>query len=250
LKLKARATDPDGFISQVQFFAETNLLGAVTNPPFNFVWIPENCGSFCRRFVKAVAVDDQGAIAESTTLRIGISGTRPIFTFLEIVSPPEGAIFSAPATFPFSAEFLATSGAVGPVEFYVGTNLVGIAGEPGFLNATSPPVSITVTNLVEGEYELSVRYPNDPSYCYCVTFSNTVRVVGLHVRQPRVMPPGRFQFEILTSYPGQPNIVEASLNLRDWTPISTNLPPGNTFTFTGSSPLWSNRFYRVRVPQE
>jgi hypothetical protein len=38
IKLKAKATDPDGSIAQVQFFAGTNLVGTVTNPPFNVIW--------------------------------------------------------------------------------------------------------------------------------------------------------------------------------------------------------------------
>jgi hypothetical protein len=137
------------------------------------------------------------------------------------------------------------------VDFYVGTNLIGTAGDPGLLNATSAPPSITVSNLPQGEYQLSVRYPDDPSYCVCNWTTKTIRVVSSHLREPRVIPSGHFQFEILTSYPGRPNIIEASLNLRDWTPISTNLPPDNTFTFTEPSPVYgSNRFYRVRVPQE
>ena len=250
LKLKARAADADGFVTQVQFFADMNLIGVVTNPPFNVVWLPSaDCaGGICIYHLKAVAVDNRGATAESPPVRIGISDTRPIFTFLEIVSPRDGAIYPAPATFTFSAEFLATDGRVGPVEFYVGTNLVGVAGEPGLLNATSPPTSITVTNLPEGEYELSVRYPYD-SACRCLAHSNTVRVVAAHLREPRLLPAGQFQCEVLTSYPGRPNIIEASLNLQDWTSISTNYPATNTFTFTDSSPQCdAQRFYRVRVP--
>ena len=32
IKIKAEADDPDGSIAQVQFFAETNLIGVVTKP--------------------------------------------------------------------------------------------------------------------------------------------------------------------------------------------------------------------------
>src|SRR6266516_5651590 len=38
IKIKTDASDPDGSIAQVQFFAGTNLIGMVTNQPFNLLW--------------------------------------------------------------------------------------------------------------------------------------------------------------------------------------------------------------------
>jgi hypothetical protein len=53
----------------------------------------------------------------------------------------------------------------------------------------------------------------------------------------------------VTSFPGQPNVIQTSPNLLDWTPIGTNTPSSNTFTFTDSSAATnSQRFYRVLVP--
>src|SRR2546428_13764022 len=37
-KIKANAAAANGSIAEVQFFAETNFIGKVTNPPFNIVW--------------------------------------------------------------------------------------------------------------------------------------------------------------------------------------------------------------------
>jgi len=69
------------------------------------------------------------------------------------------------------------------------------------------------------------------------------------VRQPSVTVDGRLQFEVVTSFPGKPTIIQASPNLLDWIPISTNQPSSNTFTFTESSPATnSQRFFRVLVP--
>src|SRR5436309_241229 len=43
-KIKAMAFDPDGSVAQVRFFAGTNLIGVVTNPPFNILWqLPQVC---------------------------------------------------------------------------------------------------------------------------------------------------------------------------------------------------------------
>jgi hypothetical protein len=60
-----------------------------------------------------------------------------------------------------------------------------------------------------------------------------------------------FRFEVLTSFPERPTVIERSPNLRDWSPISTNQPATNRFTFTESLPATnSHRFYRVLVPPE
>ncbi len=38
LKIKASATDADGSIAQMQFFADSNLIGVVSNAPFSVIW--------------------------------------------------------------------------------------------------------------------------------------------------------------------------------------------------------------------
>jgi hypothetical protein len=61
-------------------------------------------------------------------------------------------------------------------------------------------------------------------------------------------PDGRLQFDVVTSFPGQSTVIQASPNLFDWIPISTIDAAGNTFTFIESSPAGnSRRFYRVVV---
>jgi len=88
-------------------------------------------------------------------------------------------------------------------------------------------------------------------YCACNQILRSIRVVRLGIHSPRRTPAGHAQFEVVTAFPGRPNIIETSPNLQDWTPISTNLPSTNSFTFTAPSPVGdSNLFYRVRVPPE
>jgi hypothetical protein len=78
-----------------------------------------------------------------------------------------------------------------------------------------------------------------------------VRVVQLGVQSPSLTPDGRFQFDVVTSFPDQETVIQASTNLSDWVPISTNRPSSNTFTFTESSRATNrHRFYRVFLPSE
>src|SRR6185437_11057651 len=112
LKLKAEASDPDGTVAQVQFFADnglgTKLIGVVTNPPFNLVWLYDG-------FVPAkvdltvVAVDKLSASTESAPLRTFFGDGAGFDSAVEIVSPSSGTLFAAPATFQFKAELLATT---------------------------------------------------------------------------------------------------------------------------------------------
>src|SRR5438105_399301 len=46
IKIKADAKDPDGSVSKVQFLADTNVIGVVTNQPFNLVWQVDLPGVF------------------------------------------------------------------------------------------------------------------------------------------------------------------------------------------------------------
>jgi hypothetical protein len=256
LKIKAEASDADGSVTQVRFFAQTNVIGVATNPPYNVLWdvgIRVDDPDHPTWTLKAVAVDNLGASNESIPVTISYYTGAPPGPVVEMVSPRNGTLFAAPATFDFSAEVLASLGDTGPVEYFVGTNLVGVFDQVTNFSATTPPSSVTVSNLAEGEYRLTVRYLGAAgSLCLpCLRNTNTIRVVKLGARMPSLTADGRIQFEVVTSFPGRPTIIETSFNLRDWTPISTNEPPGNTFTFTDSSPACdSHRFYRVLVPPE
>jgi hypothetical protein len=65
------------------------------------------------------------------------------------------------------------------------------------------------------------------------------------------MPDNRFEFNVVTSFPTNQHVIEASANLLNWTPISTNVPLTNTFPFTDPSPATNSpRFYRAVVPSQ
>jgi hypothetical protein len=249
LKIKAQASDLDGSIAEVQFFVETNLIGVVTDPPYTALWLvdPFLACDYCFLSLRVVAVDNLGAETESPPVSVHYSATRPPFTFLEILSPTNGTVLASRASFGFSAELLGSSGEAAPVEFYVGTNLVGRVGELTHLTATTPPSSITVSNLAEGEHRLSVRYP----YNLCTCDSKTIRVVNLGIHSPRVNSSRQFEFEVVTSLTNNANVIQASSNLLDWSPVNTNHPSSNTFIFAEPFPATnSHRYYRVVVPPE
>lgn len=183
IKIKANALDPDGSIAQVQFFADTTLIGVATNAPFCVIWTAVPSGSTPN--LKAVAMDNLGATTVSASVQIIITGGFPTAPVFAINSPPNGTFFAAWRTFVFTAELLASPlGDTGPVEFFVGTNSVGIVTQSRPFTATTSPYSLTVTNVPEGDYILRVKkggsYANSAS-CQPIT----IHVVKLAAQFPR-----------------------------------------------------------------
>ena len=72
--LSASVSDPVGTIGQVEFFAGSTSLGAVTNEPYDLVWSNAPSGSYA---LTAVATDDGGLTATSSVASVIIS---PLFT--------------------------------------------------------------------------------------------------------------------------------------------------------------------------
>jgi hypothetical protein len=247
LKIKAEASDPDGSIVQVQFFANTNLIGVVSNAPYTVTW--GRTASVGGWDLKAVAVDNLGGISESDTISVVIVTfpTAPVFA----ISPLNGLVLAVPASFEFAADLLAAPyGQTGTVEFFVGTNLVGTVTQTETFTNTTPPYVVAVTNIPEGDYVLSVK-KNGAGVNYAACKPTIIHVAKLGIQSPRLASSNRFTFDVVTSFPTNQNVIEASSNLLNWTAISTNVPMTNTFTFTDPSPATNSpRFYRAVVSSQ
>jgi hypothetical protein len=72
----------------------------------------------------------------------------------------------------------------------------------------------------------------------------TVLLPNLPLLAPALTPEGTFQAS-LTGASGSRYVIEASINLTDWTPLETNTSPF-TFSDTNSGNLPS-RFYRAHL---
>ena len=250
IKIKANASDSDGSISNVQFFVryfgDFSLIGVVSNPPFSLVWtgMPGMPAS-----LKAVAVDNVGATTESELIQLVLRSDHLTYPVFAVTSPADGIVLAAPASFDFKAELLASSYAnTKSVEFFLGTNSVGVMPPSGPFNATTPLYFLTVTNVPEGDYLLRVKQ-GDVFVNAASCQPTIIHVAKLGMQYPRLTPNGRFAFDVVTSFPTNQNIIEASSNLLNWTAISTNVPMTNCFTFTEPSPATNApRYFRAVMP--
>ena len=74
ITLNATASDADGTVAQVAFFDGTNLLGSLTNAPFNFTWTNAAVGT---NLLTAVATDNFSATATSAVVSVTVNLPAP-----------------------------------------------------------------------------------------------------------------------------------------------------------------------------
>jgi RHS repeat-associated protein len=154
IAVNAAASDSDGTITKVEFYDCTSngqLLATVTTPPYSFTWTlpPPYWGaeggfvSFNIYGVIAYATDNLGSIESSGCKVVFLAPT------VTLVSPQNGASFTAPATIALNAAISPPDVPIGKMQFYNGTTLLG--------EAFSAPYSFNWQNVGVGAYSLTAK---------------------------------------------------------------------------------------------
>ena len=146
IPVSATASDPDGMIARVEFYAGTTLIGTDTTSPYSASWANVAAGTYT---LKAVVWDAAGASTTSATRSITVSSSAPGNQppSISLTVPASGAIFTAPASITLSANASDPDGTVTQVDFYAGSTLLG--------TDTSTPYGLTWTTAVAGSYALT-----------------------------------------------------------------------------------------------
>jgi hypothetical protein len=95
--------------------------------------------------LKAVAVDNAGATAESSPVTVTVSANKP--PLVSLVSPLTGMTFAAPATIPLTAIASDLDGSIQKVDFYNGSTLIG--------SDSTSPYTFNWLNVAAGSYSVS-----------------------------------------------------------------------------------------------
>ena len=143
--VQANASDPDGSIGRVEFFANSNLVGTAIRSPYAVTLNNLAAGNYA---LTAKATDNAGASSTSSTINIIVSApnVRPT---VKITAPGDGASFMAPANVTVTADAADPDGTVTAVEFLLNGSSVG--------TVTSPPFATTLNNLSAGSYALAAK---------------------------------------------------------------------------------------------
>jgi hypothetical protein len=67
--IRANASDSDGAIIRVEFYAGSTLLGTDTSAPYSLFWRPASRGNFT---LTAKAYDDDGAVTNSAPVTVRV----------------------------------------------------------------------------------------------------------------------------------------------------------------------------------
>lgn len=146
ITITAEATDPDGAIQQVVFFANDTPLCTVTMAPYQCIFTP-SVGAFN---LTAQATDNSNAVTTATAVPITVdpvaSPSQP--PTVSITSPTPNSVFNQGATILIQAIAGDSDGAIQQVEFLIDTSIV--------CTVTTVPYTCTVTPA-PGAYTLTAR---------------------------------------------------------------------------------------------
>ena len=211
----AQASDEDGYVRTVQFFANEQSLGIRTNNPmivgpanpFELVWSNAPAGTYTLR---AKATDNAGAPAYSDPVQITVVKTTAPASLI-ITTPADGASFPANSDIPIEATATDPNGYISRVEFFSGTERIGVS-EITFIRAPDPgtPIhhSFLWLRVPPGRYSLGAtavdtlkRTVNSPRITISVSGTNPVPTSSFIRDLPPAYSPGIKFLVTIKAYP-------------------------------------------------
>lgn len=206
IPLSATATDSNGSIRQVAFYANGTFIGAKTTPPYTIDWPNVPAGSYS---LTAVATDNAGATATSGAVTVNvINNSAPTVSIS--AGPPSGP---APATVALTATAADSDGSIAKVELYDGATLLA--------TLTQAPYSYSWTDVGAGTHSVTAKAIDNLG---AATVSATVAVA---VEAPPVQA-----YYIYSDHLNTPRLITDSGNNTVWQwdqsdPFGNNVPTSN-----------------------
>ena len=146
IALAASASDADGSITRVDFFAGSTSIGSDTTSPYTATWTNVPAGSYT---LTAVARDNDGAATWSAPSSVIVVEPANLPPVVSLAEPGAGSRFETGSVIPMSASASDADGTIAKVEFYAGAMLVG--------SDTASPYEIGWTAAGAGTYTLSAK---------------------------------------------------------------------------------------------
>ncbi|MCW1925672.1 Ig-like domain-containing protein [Luteolibacter arcticus] len=172
--LIADATDSDGTIAKVEFFAGATKIGEDTEAPFAFEWTMVPQGSYT---LTAKATDNLGLGKTSEAADIVVTAPATAAPAVSITAPANEASYMAPAVIEITATAEDSDGTIAKVEFFNGVTKLG--------EDDSEPYSFSWTGVQQGDYTLTAK-ATDNMTATAISTAITVHVVP---NQPPLIAP-------------------------------------------------------------
>ena len=142
-ELKATASDSDGSVSKVSFFAGDHLIGVATNPPYVVTWTGYGPGKYS---LFAKAVDSAGLAGLSSTVQVIVSNVPPVVV---LTVPTNKTVFAPGSNVTLKADASDANDSVASVSFLVNGRSIA--------TVTAPPYLTVWTNVQPGNYSITAR---------------------------------------------------------------------------------------------
>lgn len=170
IKLKAAATDEDGYITKVQFYNGTTKLHTETVFPYGFLWIDVPVGNYT---ITAKATDNNGLVATSAAVKVSVVANKP--PTVVIANPVNNETFVGPTTIHLIAAANDPEGTISKVEFYNGNVL--LRTEKHY------PYTYTWKDVPVGNYKITAKAINNFGL---ITTSSVTNISVVPNRAPTV----------------------------------------------------------------
>lgn len=143
ITLDASASDSDGVISKVDFYAGGWLINTDNTAPYSIQWSNVPTGSYS---LTAVATDSAGATTTSSPVAVSVTPANNS-PAVSLTSPAGGIAFPAGSNISLSATATDGDGTITKVDFYAGASLIG--------TDTTEPYNLVWSNAPAGAHALT-----------------------------------------------------------------------------------------------
>ncbi|WP_299551671.1 Ig-like domain-containing protein [Seonamhaeicola sp.] len=167
ITINANASDPDGTITQVQFFQGSTSLGTDTTAPYTVNWNSVAAGSYT---ITAVATDNNSATTTSTAINISVNQPPTA----SITSPANNTTFTAGDNITINANASDSDGTITQVQFFQGSTSLG--------TDTTAPYAVNWNGVTAGSYTLTAVATDNNSA------TTTSSAINITVNPPNQLP--------------------------------------------------------------
>jgi Common central domain of tyrosinase/Bacterial Ig domain len=143
------ALSPTGAVVSVGYYADGQFLGAVSQPPYTFVWANAPLGT--HQFT-AVASNSFGLTGYAFRSVQVLSNLPPAVV---VTSPTANSVYLPTDQIPFNVSASEIGGTISQVDFYLMRHGTIFQGPQLIGSATAPPYSMQLSGLASGGYFLS-----------------------------------------------------------------------------------------------
>jgi hypothetical protein len=164
IALAATASDGDGTVAKVEFYANGALIGLATATPYAATWTGVSAGTYA---LTAKATDNRGATTTSAPVTIVVASNLPPTVTLRQLS---GEQYFAPASIRLAADAADADGTISRLEFRANGALVGAS--------STPPYAYVWESVPSGTYSITATAVDDRGATTTTTAPMTIRVGG------------------------------------------------------------------------